>query len=183
MNLRSRAPINQLFPWKRWVSFCFKIQDPGLTPNIISQTWFFDPVLNERRGNSSFLHSWNPFCRNSPHINISAEVGHVRWQITEVENKESGEMFQGSRLTHRELETRVDLLNDPSPVSSPLFFFPLSFHSLLTFPSSTFPSHARQTLAENRRLLRIAINRDRAWLLSLYVSLSLKSVRVFFFFF
>lgn len=152
MNLRSRAPINQLFPWKRWVSFCFKIQDPGLTPNIISQTWFFDPVLNERRGNSSFLHSWNPFCRNSPHINISAEVGHVRWQITEVENKESGEMFQGSRLTHRELETRVDLLNDPSPVSSPLFFFPLPPHLSLLHVSFARATNIgrKQAAASNR---------------------------------
>ena len=91
-------------------------------------------------------------------------MGHVRWQITEVENKESGEMFQGSRLTHRELETRVDLLNDPSPVSSPLFFFPPP----LVFSPSPFSRTVCFLRTRDKhwqsetggRLLRIAINRS-----------------------
>lgn len=53
-------------------------------------------------------------------------------QITEVENKERRDV-SGSRLTRYELETRVDLLNDPSPVSSSLFFF-LSYVSFFSLP-------------------------------------------------
>lgn len=61
-------------------------------------------------------------------------------------------MFQGSRLTHRELETRVDLLNDPSPVSSPLFFFPLPPHLSLLHVSFARATNIgrKQAAASNR---------------------------------
>lgn len=76
---------------------------------------------NEHRKNEELVHSWNFFFRNSLHINITG--GRPRMaQITEVENKERRDVSE-SRLTRYELETRVDLLNDPSPVSSSLFFF------------------------------------------------------------
>lgn len=123
-----RNPCWILLPLSRGLRFARYKSDVIFSTSVLTSGGKREPV-----------HSRNPFCRNSPHINISAEVGHVRWQITEVENKESGEMFQGSRLTHRELETRVDLLNDPSPVSSPLFFFPPPL--VFPPPSLTFPPH------------------------------------------
>lgn len=137
INFQSSRSINQLslenpcwilLPLSRGLRFARYKSDVIFSTSVLTSGGKREPV-----------HSRNPFCRNSRHINISAEVGHVRWQITEVENKESGEMFQGSRLTHRELETRVDLLNDPSPVSSPLFFFPPPL--VFPPPSLTFPPH------------------------------------------
>lgn len=75
-------------------------------------------------------------------------------QITEVENKERRDV-SGSRLTRYELETRVDLLNDPSPVSSSLFFF-LSY---VAFFLSLFYSISASAL--NTRTATWPINRVR----------------------
>lgn len=110
---------------------------------------------------NELVHSWNFFFRNSLHINITG--GRPRMaQITEVENKERRDV-SGSRLTRYELETRVDLLNDPSPVSSSLFFF-LSYVVFFFSPyfiPSPLPllTHARQpgqlTESETSRQLKL----------------------------
>lgn len=151
------------YPLKtRWILLPL---DSGLT-RCKSDVIFFDPVLTSG-GKRELVHSWNPFCRNSPHININAEVGHVRWQITEVENKESGEMFQGSRLTHP-ASSRLEWIYSTIPHPYHLLYFSFLLRSS-SHPSLPHVSPARCFLRTRdkhwqsetgRRLLRIAINRS-----------------------
>lgn len=120
---------------------------------------------NEHRKNEELAHSWNFFFRNSLHINITG--GRPRMaQITEVENKERRDV-SGSRLTRYELETRVDLLNDPSPYHLPYFsFFPTSFFFLSLFYSISASALNTRTATwpinrvRNKQAAQIVINCD-----------------------